>query len=190
MTPMLGIMASQISGHLQTNSYESIQTYTLGSSQASITFSSIPSTYKHLQIRMISRTNLAAQGFASLTMKLNSDAASNYSWHRLWGNGSSANAGANAPDTSMLFAVTSGNQNTASSFSAAVVDILDYENVSKYKTIRSLTGGDDNNNGANGYIGLHSGSWRNTAAVTSILIEPGAGQSFLANSSFALYGIK
>jgi hypothetical protein len=51
MTPMLGIMASQISGHLVTNSYESIQTVTVSTATPSITFSSIPATYKHLQIR-------------------------------------------------------------------------------------------------------------------------------------------
>jgi hypothetical protein len=188
-----GIYASQISGHLYDGpygAYDSLATVTLSASASSITFAGIPSGYKHLQVRMISRTNLAALGFASLTMKFNGDAGSSYSWHRMWGNGSSANAGATAPDTSMLFAVTSANSNTANEFSTAVVDVLDYASVNKNKTIRSLTGGDDNTGGANGYIGLHSGLWMNTSAVSSILIEPGAGQSFLAYSQFALFGVK
>ena len=192
--PILGIIASQISGHLtppDTGAMFPLGMVSVGSAGSStITFSSIPSTYKHLQVRAISRTNLASPGFASLTMELNSDTTSNYAWHRMWGNGSTANAGATASDSSMLFGVTSGDQNIANSFSIFICDILDYTSTSKNKTIRALTGGDDNTGSANGYIGIHSGLWFKTPeAVTTVTIKPGAGQSFKQYSSFALYGI-
>jgi hypothetical protein len=190
MTPMFGLIASSISGNLSSN-FDSIATVTVGAGgSTSISFGSIPIAYKHLQIRGMSRTNLAALGFASLTMQFNSDTATSYDWHRLWGNGSAANAGSTAPDSSMLFGVTSADQNTANEFSVFVTDILDFQNTNKNKVIRTLTGGDDNVGGASGYVGLHSGEWRNTAAVTSIVIAPGSGQSFKQYSSFALYGIK
>ena len=51
--PILGIMASQISGHLSNPSYESIATYTVGAGGSStMVFSSIPQTYKHLEFTM------------------------------------------------------------------------------------------------------------------------------------------
>jgi len=99
--PVLGIVASQISGHLfaPSGAYESIATTTVGSGGAStITFSSIPSTYTHLQIRSINRNTRGLSGMvATLAMSFNSDVtAGNYYRHRLEGDGSTAYAGANA----------------------------------------------------------------------------------------------
>ena len=62
-----------------------------------------------------------------------------------------------------------------------------YKRQSKYKTQRTLGGYD--NNGA-GVVGLSSGVWMNTNAVTSITFVPGGGTNFVQYSSFALYGIK
>ena len=92
MSPILGIYASQITGHLFTpsNSYTSIATATVDSGGASsITFSSIPSTYTHLQIREISR-GAAVQTSTNIQMQFNSDTGTNYSDTWLYGNGTSA----------------------------------------------------------------------------------------------------
>ena len=179
MTSILGIMASQISGHLVTNSYESIATTVVGSGGAStITFSSIPSTYKHLQVRAIAQNNV---GIDNLQMRFNSDSTSSYSWHALQGNGSTAGATGSATDTQMLM----GRNTNTTSFGAVVCDILDYTDTNKYKTIRSLSGYDNNGSGE---LWFWSGSWRKTNAVSTITL-------FVSNtinqySSFALYGIK
>ena len=82
--PVLGIIASQISGHLfqPTGAYDSIATSTVGAGgAASIVFSSIPSTYTHLQIRGIVRISAIAE----MRMQFNGDTATNYSWHELSG---------------------------------------------------------------------------------------------------------
>jgi hypothetical protein len=171
-----------------TNSYESISTVTVGSGgSSSITFSSIPSTYKHLQIRGIARSDQASTGQSALWVQFNSDTGSNYSWHRLYGNGSSAAAGAGTSTTWMLAGIGAYASNPANEFGASVIDVLDYQNTSKYKTVRGLTGEDEN--GA-GYVGLHSGLWMNTAAVSTITIQPGSPYNWVQYSSFALYGIK
>ena len=88
MNPILGIIASSMLG--VTSSYESIATTTVGALGASsVTFSSIPSTYKHLQLRWIARSNrVAAQDFVDI--RLNSDTGANYSAHLLYGDGSAA----------------------------------------------------------------------------------------------------
>jgi len=163
--------------------YESIATTTVGGGgSATITFSSIPATYSHLQIRMLSNDTT---GSNNNLMQFNTDTASNYSWHALQGNGTAASAAAGSTQTSMIFGKTgiSGGGGGVS-----VVDILDYANTDKYKTIRSLSGTDNNN--TNGRLFFASGNWRSTSAVTTITLTNDSGTNFSQYSSFALYGIK
>ena len=183
MAPMLGIMASQISGHLFTPSgaYDSIATTTLGTATASITFSSIPATYTHLQIRAL--TSNASYSTSSASLYLNSDTtAGNYRNHYLFGSGSSAAAGTDGN--------SAGNGMMGSGMStgpaAWVIDLLDYKDTNKYKTIRLLNGWDAN---GSGYVWFGSNLWMNTAAVSTFTITAGAG-TFAQYSSFALYGIR
>ena len=183
MTSIPGIYASQISGHLwaPSGAYDSIATVTVGAGGASsITFSSIPSTYTHLQIRVLARSGASADDFR---FQLNGDTGANYSRHGLYGTGSAAAAnGVVSSGVGNLGVI----DNTASVFSVAVVDILDYTNTNKYTTVRTLNGYDAN---GSGYVFLASTAWMNTAAVTSITLFP-SGSSFQQYSSFALYGIR
>jgi hypothetical protein len=181
LNSLIGIIASS-GGVAETNSYESISTTVLGSTTASVTFSSIVGTYTHLQVRFIAR---GASGGGILTT-LNSDTGANYSYHNLTGEGSTASANSGVSASNMLFVRNGGIQTAASTFTAGVIDILDYSNTNKYKTLRTLNGGDAN---GSGNIQLESGSWRNTAAITSITLTHN-GTGFTQYSSFALYGIK
>jgi len=186
--PILGIMASQISGKLwqPDGAYESLATVTLSASTASITFAGIPNTYKHLQIRAIARS--AASSDYNVNIKLNSDAGSNYAYHRLYGTGASAAAQAGSSLTyANIAAITTLNSETANAFGAAIIDILDYANTSKYKTIRSLNGRDINGGGT---INLHSGLWQSTSAITSIDFTGASADNFAQYSQFTLYGVK
>lgn len=170
-----------------TNSYESIATVTIGAGgAASATFSSIPSTYKHLQIRGISKTTRTTATVESLQIQFNSDTATNYSYHELIGDGSSASSDAATSNTYAAFARTAGNANT-SFFGGFSMDILDYADTNKYKTTRTLSGVDLNGSGA---VFFNSGLWRSTSAISSIVIKPETGTNLQQYSSFALYGIK
>lgn len=168
--------------------YESISTVTVGSGgSATISFTSIPATYTHLQIRGIARGSRSDQA-DGIVAQYNSDTGANYSWHEIQGSGSSAGAVASANASHMgmqdsMAAQTGG----ASIFGALVIDILDYANTNKYKTQKSLTGND--RNGA-GYVNFSSGSWRNTNAITSIDLKALYGSGFAEYTQFALYGIK
>ena len=158
---------------------------TVGSGgSASVTFSSIPSTYTHLQIRGIIRQSTG--GFDQALAQFNSDTGNNYARHTLLGDGSTASAEATASTNKVSFAVIPGSNQTASVFGATVVDILDYTNTNKYTTTRALAGVDNN---GSGYDWFSSGLWQNTAAITTITITPGAG-NFVEYTQFALYGIK
>ena len=183
MTPILGITASSITP-FTLGDYQSIATVSVTTAtQANVEFTSIPSTYQHLQIRMLVRNSSTSNGY---TAQLNGDTGSNYARHYLIGNGSSASAAAFTSQTSMILSDASISTTGADIFGAAICDILDYTNTNKNTTIRTLGGFDSNGGGA---IFFNSGLWLNTAAVTSIKIIPDAG-GFVQNSSFALYGIK
>jgi hypothetical protein len=169
--------------------YESITTVSVGSGgNASITFSSIPSTFKHLQIRGISRSNNATVANNSIGIRLNSDTGSNYNSHFIsgTGDGGTLSAFTFGTDTYMYLPTGGGNGATASVFGAFIIDILDYTNTSKNTVVRSLSGVDSN---GSGNLRFASGLWMNTNAVTTILID-GRGDTFLQYSSFALYGTK
>jgi hypothetical protein len=148
-------------------------------------FTSIPQTYTHLQVRGIVRTNYANDVDDIYTVLNTDGAAANFYNHYLWGNGSGASAGSQAKAI-IGYRGAAGSTNTTGVFGTIIIDVLDYTNTNKYTTIRTL-GGFDNN--GNGNVGLNSCLWKNTAAVTSLYIEFGAG-SAIQYSTFALYGIK
>jgi len=156
-------------------------------SVASITFSSIPATYTHLQIRGIARDARSAIG-DSLTLTYNSDTGSNYmQYHNMYADGSTAAAYAgNTSYTSMLLDRIAGNTATANSFGAIIIDILDYKNTNKYKTFRALAGADNNGSGA---VAIGSALWMSTTAISTITLS-GANGNFNQYTQFALYGIK
>jgi hypothetical protein len=168
------------------NSYESIQTITLGSNQSTVDFTSIAGTYKHLQLRLITRNNRNSQ-LDGLYMRFNSDSGTNYSDHFVRGDGANVDANADVSASYMLLGTVAASNAGANVFAGSVIDILDYADTNKYKTVRALLGYDNN---GNGYIGLFSGNWRSTTSITSITLGSTNGSGILANSTFALYGIK
>lgn len=166
-----------------TNSYESIATITASGSSSSINFTSIPSTFKHLQLRFIARDS-SSNGAAGI--KFNSDTtASNYYSHGFYGDGSAVYAGNSSTNTDIF--VISYNGQTANAMAVGVVDILDYADTNKYKVLRSLNGNDLN---GSGQLQYRSVLWKNTNAISAININMQGGSNFTSTSVFALYGIK
>ena len=193
MTPIIGITASSITASTLGN-FESISTVTVGSGGSTeINFTSIPSTYQHLQIRFIARSTRNVGGNAATLVGVRVgnttiDTGSNYAQHALIGDGASALAGANSSITSMPLGYISAFNATSSIFGAGVIDILDYANTNKNTTLRVLSGVDLN---GSGQIRLSSGLWINTAAVNAIrLFDFNGSGDFVQHSTFALYGIK
>lgn len=188
MSPILGIYASSMQPALNATSYESIATVTVGSGgSSSISFTSIPSTYKHLQIRYLAQCVNSATAAENIAFRFNSDTGGNYTRHYLDGNGTSATAGANTGVT-QVYAIAGQTSSTyPSAFGAGIMDILDYTNTNKYTTTRALGGVDFN--GSGGEIQLTSGLWLNTAAITQIDIRALDG-NLAQYSSFALFGVK
>jgi hypothetical protein len=167
------------------SSYESIATVTVGSGgSSSIDFTSISSSYKHLQIRYSARSTRSATD-TQVNMRFNG-ATSGYSAHIVYGDGGGAYASAYTSQSFINMNDIPAASAGSNIFNASVVDILDYGSTSKYKTVRSLIGRDLN---GSGLILLHSGLYQSTSAISSITIYPAA-DNFAQYSSFALYGIK
>ena len=166
-----------------TGSFESIATVTVGSGgSSSISFSSIPSTYTHLQLRVTEQCSVYDKW---RQMQFNSDTTtSNYRYHSLYGDGSIASALSFADSDWYYYEAVSSHSTT--SMAGYVIDILDYANTNKYKTVRFL-GGHDNN--GSGILWLVSKLWKNTNAISQIDLKLASG-NFVQYSSFALYGIK
>jgi hypothetical protein len=192
-----GVKRSKVwdqSAVVNNNSFESIATINVGAGgAATAVFSSIPSTYKHLQIRGIARTNRDAAALENISMVFNSDtfsSDSNYGFHGLDGDGGSASsfasAGAFARQIPALVTSVSAGANMFGTF---VIDILDYANANKNKTVRSLTGSEINTTG--GSVRLMSGIYTQANVISTITMGfTIGGGAFNQYSSIALYGIK
>ena len=172
---------------LSLGSFDLLETTTLASSASSVTFSGLGaySDYKHLQIRAITRAS-SALGLKATLLNFNADTASNYAFHYLRGNGSSVLSDANPNRGFIRGWFNTDSSSTTGAFAGAVVDILDFNNSSKFTTTRSLEGSLGGNNG----IALWSGLWQSTAAITSIAISVEDGFNYVAGSRFSLYGSK
>jgi hypothetical protein len=185
--PILGVIDSAKSGNLYAASYESIATFTSSGSTNLIQFTSIPSTYTHLQLRILARSAQAATT-DTIYFRFNGDSTNNYSRHLLSSNGSAISATGFYPENVVFAGTIAAASSTANVFGSYIVDILDYTNTNKNKVTRSLGGYDANGSGV---IDFRSANWGSTAAITSItLANYTAGANFGNGSSFALYGIK
>jgi len=164
-------------------SYESIATVnvTAGGGTTAIDFTSIAGTYSHLQIRAIAKGGETT--YSQFKIQFNADTAANYSTHALYGIGSGA-GGAEGFSGYSFGAFYSG---STTNFGAMVIDVLDYANTNKYKTVRTFAGVDGN---GSGIVDLASAGWRNTNAITSIKITTAGTGTIAQYSHFALYGIK
>ena len=179
-------------------SYESIATTTVGSGGTStVTFSSIPATFTHLQVRVLAQTNRGTYSLDEMKVTFNSDTGSNYSWHNIQTDPRQAypnaiTVGSGATQTSIQQLALSSSV-ASNSFAGGVLDILDYASANKYKTVRYL-GGAGELSYTSSYttsVGFFSGLWMNSAtAISSITFSVTHGSAFNQYSSFALYGIK
>jgi hypothetical protein len=159
--------------------YEPIATTTLGSAAATITISSIPSTYTDLRVVVAGTSN----PFGSVLMRLNNNGNSVYSQTDLTGNGSSVSSTRTTP------AVTEFSINKATNFSLVpqvkFIDIFSYSG-STFKTLLLHEPGDINSTGSISFSALLFAS---TAAVNRIDVFSGNG-TFSTGTILTVYGIK
>jgi hypothetical protein len=189
--PILGVIASSTrqGQNVDLGAMFPIQSVYVGASGvSSITFSNIPQTYAHLQLRGITRDSFADTASQSQLSVNIGGAGANYSYQLMNGDGTSANGSSGADSTFYYgFDRTSAANTTASVFGGFIMDILDYANTNKLTTFKTLAGFDANGSGMAKYS---SGLWLSTAAITSIRIQPQTGGNYTQYTQVTLYGIK
>jgi len=166
--------------------FEPIATITVGAGgSSSPQFTSIPGTYKHLQIRVTARRTGSETGGATDFLRFNSDSGTNYSWHYLYGYSGGAAAGSLTSLTKGYVVSTTGGGQTSGYFSSSIIDILDYADTNKAKTVRMFAGDGLNGNSVKTY----STAWLSNSAITSITFGTDA-NAYAQYTHIALYGLK
>ena len=161
-----------------------LQVITVGASGASsVSFTNIPQTYTHLQVRSITKTTSTSNTDSRIRLGNSGTTVAASGRHQLDGDGTNAGASYNAGDAWIILTPTASSTNT---FSADIIDILDYTNTDKAKVVRSLSGRDLN---GSGMITLGSALFPSVTTVTDISFAPYNG-NFSQHTQFALYGVK
>ena len=170
--------------------YTLISSNTLSASAASVTFSSIPSTYTDLVLRINARTDEAGATESQFFIEYNGSSTAVYSNTRLRGSGSAAASLRNSNEAYIRVPDgTPGNSATSNTFSNTEIYIPSYTaSQNKPSSIIAMA----ENNTTTAYMDAEAGLWSNTAAITSVRIFANAFSSinFVSGSSFFLYGIK
>jgi hypothetical protein len=184
VSPLLERVSNSAFGFLGSTgpagAFESIASATGTGSSGTITFSSIPSTYQSLQLR-VSCINTTGD---NMVLRINGVTTASYVWHRLRGTGAAASADSGTAATGIFF-IDNGGGNTYPS--SLIIDIHNYTSTTQNKTVRAFSGYDDNGGGS---VVNSSGLFLDTTAVTSLTFKTESSGNFTTTSQFALYGIK
>ena len=167
--------------------YTLISSNVLSGSAASVTFSSIPSTYTDLVLKYSARSDYSNY-YEWVKIVLNNDTTTNYSETYINGTGSAANSNRTSSDNyfERMYGATA-NTATSNTFGNTEVYIPNYTSTSA-KPLSSF--GTTENNATGAYINADAMLYRGSSGITRIDISPALGTNWLSGSSFYLYGIK
>lgn len=171
--------------------YELIESVNLSVAAASLTFSNIPQNYKHLELRLVTKSSGTDAGVQNFTIYYNDIQTSNQASHLLYGNGSSVFSSNVINWDSQYVGITSTSYASdfpTGAFGSTIINVLDYSSTAKNKTTRTLTGVLGSGN-SSVRVGLYSSLLESTNAINKIKISV-PNISWVANSRFSLYGIK
>jgi len=171
---------------LENTAYESIATISLTSNAQSVTFSSIPQTYKHLELRYISRDTYP-NSTPGLQFLFNGGAFT--STHSLLADGGSVYPSSSGGGSKYYLGFSIGNNLESDIYAPGILKINDYSSTVKNKTFSNSIGAEFNSSG--GYTGRWDGTLSSTSPITSITLQEGdLNFKLMAGSHYALYGIK
>ena len=162
---------------MPTPTYTALATRTLTGTAASVTFSSIPATYRDL-ILVTDATITQASSTDGYGLRFNGDTGSNYSYVRMVGNGSTATSASGT--TTYALAGVIGDVNKG----LTMFQIMDYSATDKHKTVITRSNGSFGN-----WTQASASRWANTAAITSVLLRSDGSYNFTVGSTFSLYGV-
>ena len=162
---------------MPTSTYVALQTTTLGANASSVTFSSIPATYRDLVLVVNGKTTRSGNE-NDIRVTFNSDTGSNYSYRTMGGNGSATfNYG-----SSSIASIPVPNAGIAAT-AISIIQIMDYSATDKHKTL--IAKGDS----AAWFASATAGRWASTSAITSIAVVSSVTGDIASGTVLSLYGI-
>lgn len=159
-----------------------------GAAVASVTFSSIPQTYRGLQIDWIARDDNIGTGFAQLSLRFNTDAGAVYDWEILFATAAVITAAELIGATSIRAGYVTQGGCPAGVFSAGRIVIPRYTGTVHHKECSSTFGAKTASAGGGMTVAASFGNWRSANAITSVTLLSSTG-NLVAGSAFALYGL-
>ena len=170
----------------RTGKFESIASYQATGSQSTINFTSIPSTYQHLQIRM-SVLDGGTTGISEFYVRLNNDGTGGNYWKMRWyADASTTTASTGAVSSEGAWGSPSSRASCVQ-YAHAIIDFHDYASSTKYKDI--ISRGYGMTASSNSVVGSSSSPWLNTSPISQITLDCNMG-TWGSSSIFSLYGIK
>lgn len=172
-----------------TGTFTLIQTQTLGSPAAAVTFASIPATYQDLEVRVAAQSTSVAATTDDLLMQLSGDTGADYSYELVNGTGATASASqALLQTTGNVGVVPTEDGIAAGAFGATIIDILNYAQSGQFHSWLARSSGTAGT--GVGYNRTSAGMWTGASElVTSLKLTLSSGSNFPAGSRFSLYGI-
>lgn len=186
MTGILGGLIGSYGGEF--GDFELIERITLANSTtASVSFSSIPSAYKHLQVRGFVRgaTN-NGEGIANISLLINNVSSNVYAFHSMTGQSGPAPTGLAQQNVASIVAgqMVSGSNNL-NYFSPIVIDFSEANSTSKRKAILAASG---NMHSTNRLVSFRTGAFLRTEAINTLTFLTGT--AFASDTKISLYGIR
>ncbi len=164
--------------------YTPLARTTLTASSTTVVFSSIPQTYTDLVLVMQPAADV---GDENVGIRFNGDTGSNYSYTRLGANNTAGSTSSNRSNSFTRINTTEASGTSPNLGNLVITsNIMNYANTTTYKN--AINHGSQVGGTYNG-VEIFAGTWRNTAAITSITIMQGGTRTFIAGSTFNLYGI-
>lgn len=167
--------------------YSPITTTTLGSTTASVTFSSLPAAYNDLVIVGQGKAQNPVSTLIDIGVRFNGDTGSNYSTIKLVSlnyAGGTVYSAINQTEAQTFLDASNTDNALGSGFK---IDLFDYNTSYSYKTFLNRASCFSQTDKG---VMITASTWKNAAAITSITLLPTSGSGFYAGTYFALYGIK
>jgi hypothetical protein len=159
---------------MPTSTYVALATTTLASASASVTFSSIPATYRDLVLIASGATTTSD---TIIKMNFNNDTTDSYSYVQMYGE--TGGAGSDSNTLENIFAVMGG----TGGIGTVIYNIMDYSS-DKHKTVLARE-----NALAISWTGARASRWPQTTAINEIDLTPRSG-NFAVGCTFSLFGIE
>ena len=165
-----------------------ISSQTLGGTTASVTFSSIPTSYNDLKL-VVSARGDAVTSNLTVNLKLNGDTATNYSWTYLLAQNTTPQSGRQSTQTVDTNGGIDAASQTASTFGAWELYFPNYNSTGSKPFLGTFVAENNATTSSTWMLDATASLYRGASGITSIVLTPNSG-NFVQYSNFYLYGIK